>query len=157
MSLSLPVFLQRRTIQFQSSPMQLSLPETPTLSDFEDDNASWTHGSDSIKVDIIHLKAPSRAPPLPPLTSQGPTFANPFRIHAPLSGFQGYSLPQDEQGSMHTLRKPASVTSFHTDHRLHHQPSSEDLVQSWNDGSEHRVTALEELVDDLGYLGAFIT
>ena len=34
---------------------------------------------------------------------------------------------------------------------------SGDLVHSWNDGSEHRITALEELVDDLGYLGQLIS
>ena len=138
------------------SPIQLSQPETPTMSEFDDDATSWKRGSDSIDVDAVHLKAPSRAAPLPPPSSQAPTFANPFRIHASLSGFQGYSLPQNEQGSMHTLRKPASKTSFHTDHPLRHQASSEDLVHSWNDGSEHRVTALEDLIDDHGYLGAFI-
>ena len=138
------------------SPMQLSQPETPNMSDFdEDDAASWIGGSDSLDFDVVKMKPPSRAPPPPP-PSQAPVFSNPFRIHPPLSGFQGYSLPQDEQGSMHTIRKPASTTSVRNDHPLQQQTSSKDLVHSWNDGSEHRITALEELVDDLGYLGAFI-
>ena len=137
------------------SPMQLSQPETPNFSDFDDDAASWIGGSDSLDIDVTKMKPPSRAPPPPP-PSQTPVFSNPFRIHPPLSGFQGYSLPQGEQGSMHTIRKPSSMTSVRADHPLQHQSSSEDLVHSWNDGSEHRITALEELVDDLGYLGAFI-
>ena len=151
-----PNLASSSTQSMPMSPLQLSQPETPNLSDFDDDDdASWTGRQDSLDINVLKMEPPSRAPPPPP-SSQAPVFSNPFRVHPPLSGFQGYSLPQDEQGSMHTLRKPASTTSVRTDHPLDHQTSPKDLVHSWNDGSEHRITALEELVDDLGYLGAFI-
>ncbi|MCJ1367205.1 hypothetical protein MMC16_006337 [Acarospora aff. strigata] len=74
------------------------------------------------------------------------------------SSFQSYSLPQEEQAS-----------SVHTPHKLPTSPFSgalpepaiesrhgADLVRSWNDGSAHRLTATEELLNDLGYLGGMI-
>ena len=150
-----PNFASKSTQSGPMSPMQLSQPETPVMSDFGDDAVSWKRGSDSLDVDAAYMKPPSRAPPLPP-PSQPPTFSNPFRVQAPLNGFQGYSIPQNEQGSTYTIKKPSSTTFDHPEHPLHRQTSSKNLVSYWNDGSEHRMTALEELVDDLGYLGAFI-
>ena len=149
-----PCFASKSNLSGPMSPMQLSQPETPVMSDFEDDAASWTGGSDSLNFSATSMAPPSRTPPPPP--SQQPSFSNPFRILPPLGGFQGYSLPQDEQGSAHTIKKLPSTHFGHSDHPLHHQSSNKDLVNSWNDGSEHRMTALEELVDDLGYLGELI-
>lgn len=152
-----PNLASKSTQSGPTSPIQLSQPETPILSDFGDDTVSWRRGSDSLDVDVAYLKPPSRAPPLPPPPPhQQPMLLNPFMTKAPPSGFPGYSIPDDDQGSTHPMRKTSSVTSGHPVHPLHHQTSTKDLVQSWNDGSGHQMTALEELVDDLGYLGAII-
>lgn len=62
-------------------------------------------------------------------------------------GFVGYNLPEPDQGSTSTLKRPPN-NSFNS--------SKHDQVHSWNDGSKHRMTALETLITDLGYLGKAI-
>lgn len=68
-------------------------------------------------------------------------------------GFLGYSLPEPDQGSTPTLKKLPSNPFNSSDS---HPRPAQDPIHSWNDGSEHRATALEALVDDLGYLGELI-
>ena len=75
------------------------------------------------------------------------------------SGFEGYSLPEEEQSSVLTLRTlPITTFKCRSGDSPFSQQGSKDLVHSWNDGSEHRIhmTALDELVEDLGYLGEMI-
>ena len=82
------------------------------------------------------------------------------------SGFEGYSLPEEEQSSVLTLRNlPSSRLDDPSRDLPFSRQGSKDLVRSWNDGSEHRIngsqhrnnmTALDELVEDLGYLGEMI-
>lgn len=151
-----PNLASKSTQSGPTSPIQLSQPETPIMSDFGDDAISWRRGSDALDVDVAYLRPPSRAPPPPPPPHQQPAFSNPFMINTSRSGFQNYCLPHDDHASTHTVRKSSSVIPGHPEYPLHHQTDSQDLVHSWNDGSEHQMTALEELVDDLGYLGAFI-
>lgn len=64
-------------------------------------------------------------------------------------GFSGYNLPQPDQESTRTLKRLPSNPFM--DSRTKH-----DQVHSWNDGSEDRMTALETLVNELGYLGELI-
>ena len=149
-----PNLASKSTQSGPMSPIQLSQPETPAISDFGDDAVSWRCGSDSLDVELAYPKPPSRAAPLPP--NQPLVFSNPFKIKTAQSGFQGYSIPQNDPGSAHTIRKSSNLTFGYPEHPLHHQAISQDLVHSWNDGSGHRMTALEELIDDVGYLGAFI-
>ena len=146
------------------SPCHLSQPETPIMSDFGDEFLPPVRDSESparirrssgSDLDLLLARPSSRAVP-PHLTRPqgGPT----HKSHAVVGGFQGYSLPDQDQASVHTIRKLPSIPLKKADGAspLAHQASKQDLVHSWNDGSEDRVTALGELVDDLGYLGEMI-
>lgn len=73
------------------------------------------------------------------------------------SGFPGYSLPEEGHASELTLRKvPTPRFSAPLPEPAIGSQNGADRVQSWNDGSEHRLTAMEELLNDLGYLGGMI-
>ena len=146
------------------SPCHLSQPETPIMSDFGDEFLPPVRDSESpaqirrssgSDLDLLLARPSSRAVPSHPPQPQGDPTQKP---HSVMGGFQGYSLPDHDQASVHTIRKLPSIPLKKTDGAspLTHQGSKQDLVHSWNDGSEHRVTALGELVDDLGYLGEMI-
>ena len=146
------------------SPCHLSQPETPVMSDFGDEFLPPVRDSESpaqmrrssgSDLDLLLARPSSRA--VPPHLSR-PQGGPPQKPLVVVSGFQGYSLPDHDQASVHTIRKLPSIPLKKTDgpSPLTHQASKQDLVHSWNDGSEHRVTALGELVDDLGYLGELI-
>lgn len=143
------------------SPCHLSQPETPVMSDFGDEflppvrdseSPAQMHRSSASDLDLLLARPSSRA--VPPRLPCPPT----QKPHAVAGGFQGYSLPDHDHASVHTIRKLPSIALKKTDGAspLTHQASKQDLVHSWNDGSEDRVTALGELVDDLGYLGEMI-
>lgn len=69
--------------------------------------------------------------------------------------FQSYRLPAHDHASNLTLRKtptPAAVPEPSVD--AHNR--STGLVQSWNDGSAYHLSATEELLEDLAYLGGMI-
>lgn len=147
------------------SPCHLSQPETPIMSDFEDEFLPPLRGPDSLAsvrrstssdLDLCANHSPTAAPPHPPRPPQASVAQ---ASHAPPGGFQGYSLPDHDHASVLTIRKLPSLTSTQLDGRappLAQQSSKRDLVTSWNDGSQHRVSALGDLVDDLGYLGHVI-
>ena len=68
-----------------------------------------------------------------------------------------YSLPAVEYASALTLPNAASAASKATCSDPSFGPKSgNQLVESWNDGSEHRKSALDDLFDDLSYLKAVI-
>ena len=136
-----------------ASPLNLSEPLTPAANEFN--------------YQETLVRPPSRAPPPPPLPpptslplpncEESPASSFSRSFHSPYSGFQGYSLPEVEQASALTIRKtPSTTVSHHSDRSPHNNNGKQDFIQLWNDGSEHRMTALEDLVDDLGYLGELI-
>lgn len=126
------------------SPFHLSQPGTPSISDFGEDTLGGGLLSDTNYCDL--------------LGTQGPwdTSTSGLSTRA-YAGFQEYSLSETDQASVLTVRKDPNDSlescGFGNSYGQH---GSKDLVHSWNDGSEHRMTALEELVDDLGYLGELI-
>ncbi|KAM0794498.1 hypothetical protein BDR22DRAFT_689619 [Usnea florida] len=146
------------------SPCHLSQPETPVMSDFGDEflppvrdseSPAQMHRSSGSDLDLLLARPSSRAvSPHLKRPQGGPT----PKSHAVVGGFQGYGLPDQDQASVHTIRKLPSISLKKADGASPptHQASKQDLVHSWNDGSEDRVTALGELVDDLGYLGEMI-
>jgi len=155
-----PDLASNTTCSSSISPLPLSQPETPTMSDFEDDydrdflqlqrysesSAPLTLGDAMVKLPELNAPMPpSRAPPPPPPN------ARPMTPRSALSSFQGYTLPQDDYKSVMTIRKLPSTTFPIADARSQSssQSSKQDLVHSWNDGSE-------QLLDDLGYLGELI-
>lgn len=126
------------------SPFHLSQPGTPSISDFGEDVLGGGQSSDTNYCDL-----PETQGPWDTSTSGLST-----RIYA---GFQEYSLSETDQASVLTVRKNPNDRLESCDFgNPYGQHGSKDLVHSWNDGSEHRMTALEELVDDLGYLGELI-
>ena len=146
------------------SPCHLSQPETPVTSDFGDEFLPPVRDSESpaqmrrssgSDLDLLLARPSSRAVS-PHLTR--PQGGSTQKSHAVVGGFHGYGLPDQDQASVHTIRKLPSIPLNKADGAspLTHQASKQDLVHSWNDGSEDRVTALGELVDDLGYLGEMI-
>lgn len=141
-----------------------SPPGTPATTDFADEDLlSWKHGTEE-ELFPYSLRPPSRTPPPPPPHLPSPAISKDLSptdtikaFYPSMSGFQGYSLPERELGSSLTLRKPETATVSHnSDRSLRRQNSKQDLVQSWNDGSEHHMSALAELIGDLGYLGELI-
>lgn len=153
-----PDLASNTTYSGPMSPCHLSQPETPTMSDYEDDydreslqlqryskSSAALTSEDATIPDATVLLPPSRAPPPPPPQ------ARPMTPRLAFSGFQGYSLPQDDYKSVLTIRKLPSTTFPTADARpsFPRQSGKQDLVHSWNDGSE-------QLLDDLGYLGELI-
>lgn len=126
------------------SPFHLSQPGTPSISDFGEDALGGGQSSNTNYCDL-----PETQGPWDTSTSGLSTRA--------YAGFQEYSLSETDQASVLTVRKNANDSlvscGFGNPYGQH---GSKDLVHSWNDGSEHRRTALEELVDELGYLGELI-
>lgn len=153
------------------SPLHLSQPETPVMGDFEDHVVSLRHDSEHLPdianlssrdFDHFQLRPPSRAPPPPPPPpppQPPPTTELPPRpSYLAAGGFQGYSLPETDHASALTIRKLPSAT-FKPNERgspFDHQGSKTHQVHSWNDGSQDRMSALENLANELGYLGEFI-
>ena len=146
------------------SPCHLSQPETPVMSDYGDELPPFLHDSESLaqmgsytssELDL-HLTEPfSRArPPSPPRQQHD----NMQTSHATWGGFQGYSLRDHDCASVNTIRKIPSFTLKSTDGASPFTPQSskQEIAHSWDDVSEHHMTALGELVEDLGYLGKVI-
>ncbi|KAL6720544.1 hypothetical protein ACLMJK_002468 [Lecanora helva] len=157
-----PGFASSTTCSGPMSPLHLSQPETPVMSDFGDsyDNDFVRLKRDSqISADFATdvgsfpelsiPQPPSRAPPPPPSRPLSPSSGSLSRTPQPsFGGFQGYSLPSDEHASALTLRKLPSRTLKNSGQST--SPAGKpDLVRSWNDGSKH-------LLDDLEYLGKMI-
>ncbi|KAL8892792.1 MAG: hypothetical protein Q9215_000384 [Flavoplaca cf. flavocitrina] len=130
----------------QLSPHYLSQPETPSARDFEE---GWESGSQSR---LASQSTPQESPPIGGADLESlpmPQLSSP--------GFQGYSLPEADHMSNLTLRKLPSK-NYTDSQQLSPSTESRHFVQSWDDGSDQRhLTALDELVDDLGHLGRIIT
>ncbi|KAL9130569.1 MAG: hypothetical protein Q9217_001282 [Psora testacea] len=158
-----PCLASNTTVSGNMSPIHLSQPETPQMSGLGDDALAWPHDSDTDMEsgypprsgDQDWVRPPSRpSPPSPP--SPAPPGNEPAAGWPGLEDFQGYSLPLDDQASAVTIKKLPSLNFEFTDRGLCHRASKQHLVQSWDDGSGHRMNALKALVDDLGYLGKLI-
>lgn len=145
-------YLTSPLLDGQLSPHYLSQPETPSARDFEE---GWESGSQSRRVS---QSTPHESPPVVAETTVGGADFESLPIpELPSPGIQGYSLPEPDHMSSLTLRKSPSKNGTHSQQL---SPSSETrhFVQSWDDGSDQRhLTALDELVDDLGHLGRIIT
>ena len=134
------------------SPCHLSQPGTPFMSEFGDEFLPTLRGLDSLDLDLSARPSSRGGPPKISL----PCEDDGKDSHATPGGFQGYTLP--DRASVLTIRKLPSLTFQKPDASspFTQQGSRQDLVDSWNDGSERHMTALGELVDDLGYLGQLI-
>lgn len=154
-----PCLESNTTHLYPMSPCHLSQPKTPIKSETGDDFLSRRLDSGTFTqltttFSQLVAKPSSHAPPPPPLHLDG----KPHRPHAALEGFQGYSVPENAQASALTIRKLPSTVNKPANDNLHfaQHGNKHDLVHSWTNGPEHRMSVLKELVDDLGYLGAMI-
>jgi hypothetical protein len=141
------------------SPCHLSQPISPLRSDFGE---GLLDSRDNYKSEVLSKNTNSDLEELQ-LQLQTPSVVSSITLcstpHRSSLGFAGYSLSDEEHSSVLTLRNlPGSASKPPSGDPPFSQQGSKDLVHSWNDGSEHRInmTALEELVEDLGYLGEMI-
>ena len=142
-----------------TSPRHLSQPDTPAINEFDADKPGEKTLIADLDLGLLSIRPPSQAPPPPPpLFTQESPISEPQRtFHPVLSGFQGYSLPENEHASALTICKtPSTPFSHRSEHSSDQGCGKQELVQSWNDGSGHQMTALEEMMGDLGYLGELI-
>lgn len=130
------------------SPYHLPQPETPSISEFGDDNFISEY---ELQDAVSNVVEPDELP------IHRLRLGSSATVHdAAYPSFQGYSLSKIEHESALTLTKlPSNPLSADCESPLRNQ-ASKSLIHSWNDGSHNRMSLLEELVDDLGYLGDLI-
>ena len=75
---------------------------------------------------------------------------------SPQPFFAGYSLPQPEHSSALTIKQPQLNPFRNLNSNPFHNGHGEHNIQVLDSSPPFRMTALEELVDDLGYLGQAI-
>ena len=172
-----PYLTSTTTVSGLTSPVYLSQPETPVVHGFETDfplleDSSITHdetdrpdepASNFAKLTFSDMdqsiRPHRRTTDFPPASGMdshhSPEGADPIY---PESGFQVYSLPDAENTSMLTIRKLPSTTFQRSDSASQFgQQAKQEMVQAWDDGTaQHRLSALEELMEDCGYLGRLI-
>lgn len=141
------------------SPCHLSQPISPLKSDFGE---SLLGSRDNYKSEVLPKNTNNDLEEFQ-LQLQTPLVVSSIALcsthHCSSLGFAGYSLSDEEHSSVLTLRNlPGTASKSPSGDPPFSQQDSKDIVHSWNDGSEHRInmTALEELVEDLGYLGEMI-
>jgi hypothetical protein len=131
----------------------LSQPETPSMSEYGEDLLDSLTESESRLQSVQVRDEEAEMANLHGIEH----YAAANMYGAAYPGFFSYQLPQTEQGSNMTLKTlPSNPLSTSEGHRRYGSKPIHDQVRSWNDGAEHRMTALEALVDDLGYLGQLI-
>ncbi|KAL8782202.1 MAG: hypothetical protein Q9213_005604 [Squamulea squamosa] len=130
----------------QLSPQYLSQPESPSIRDFEE-VWEWDSNSHGANSSVDYERPPIIAETV---SSHEVDLLQPPQLPSP--GLEGYMLPEAEQASTLTLHKLPS-TVFSPVQEDSPKSNNNRFVQSWSDGSDpRRLTALDELVDDLGYL-----
>ncbi|KAL8933113.1 MAG: hypothetical protein Q9211_005956 [Gyalolechia sp. 1 TL-2023] len=135
------------SIGSQLSPHYLSQPESPSVRDFEE---AWELASLARPASL----GSDHGSPRPADRVANRASSNLVNVpEFPRPGFQGYSIAEPQHASSRTRRTPASAI-FSPEQAL---SSNDPLAQPWNDASGHGLTtALDELIDDLGYLGTLI-
>lgn len=116
------------------SPAHLGQPSTPMIDEFEESLFD-------LKLDSFLARCDEQ----PEIETATP--------HANHNGFPGYTLPEVEYKSALTLHNLQATTPKDSPSK---KKSSHDLVSSWNDGSAAQETGLEELLNELSYLGEVI-
>ena len=158
-----PCLASNTTHSGPMSPCHLSQPETPIMSEFGDEflpplrdpeSLAQMGRSTSSDPDLLSARPSSRTGP------QDLAWPLQDNTDTTLGGFQGYTLPDHDHASVLTIREIPSIVFKKTDGTsgFSQKGSKQDLVHSWNDGSEHRMAALGEGLDldDLGYLAGMI-
>ena len=153
-----PDFASHSTNSGPMSPLHLSQPETPITVDFVEDyrdafdiiadpvSYAQLDTSFGAKTELLTPRPPSRAPPPPP-----PQVQKPMTPRWARSGFQGYSLPDEDHASILTIRKlpSTSLKPLNEPTSVSSQAENHTFVHPWKNSSE-------PLLDDLGYLRELI-
>lgn len=127
-----------------SSPCYLSEPDSPLSPDLDLQQLSIKDGS------ITHSAHEDYD--CPPWHTRAMAGGKP----SPQPFFAGYSLPQSEHASTLTIKQPQLNPFQSLDSNPFHNSNDEHNIQVLDSPPTFRTTALEELVDDLGYLGQAI-
>ena len=137
------------------SSIYLSQPETPRTSNFGEDEVVWRRDSDPDYEQISSAQSDLKER-MGDLSLLSPILSESESVDAPntFAGFQGYTLSAQEHSSAVTLKKPSS--HYDIEHGVSRRTSTQQLVQSWDDGAEHRAGGLSGLIEDMGYLGDWI-
>ncbi|KAL9116929.1 MAG: hypothetical protein Q9187_006538 [Circinaria calcarea] len=126
------------------SPYHSSQPETPTMSDFED-NMYGLH----------HAAKPSQG-----LKSASNQHDQAFPLNTKPEGcgsFDGYSLSEEHHAcALASKSLPPTHTASPDSESAYDRRSEKEFIESWNGGAELRKSITEDLFDDLGYLGGMI-
>ena len=136
-----------------SSPSYLSEPESPIPPNLDRQQISTKDGS-----------LPGGAPEdhdYPPwhthtMTDGRYDDARSLDKPSPQPFFAGYSLPQSEHASASTIKQPQLNPFQNLNSNPFHNSNDGNNIQVLDNSPTFRMTALEELVDDLGYLGQAI-
>ncbi|KAL8797628.1 MAG: hypothetical protein Q9182_007164 [Xanthomendoza sp. 2 TL-2023] len=137
------------TLDGHLSPHYLSQPDSPSVRDFEE---VWDSDDQSQSASQY---AQCEKPPTFSKTSTADALDLLPMPQLPSPDFQAHKLLESEHASTLTLRKPPSGERTSVPDST--PTDSHQLVHSWNDGSDQRhLTTLDELIDDLGYLGQVI-
>ena len=138
------------------SPSHLGQPHTPLISDF---GQHYSLGPSSLERASDYFDAP------PISTSAAATHpSHPPSLHldASLAAGHAHDFDRVDHASTLTLQLPAKcgmsprARSPRADDLPSEQTSGAELVRAWNDGAVERKSNLQELIDDLGYLGDLI-
>ena len=124
------------------SSSQPSQPDTPIMSEFGDD---WLGPSQSTSMFQSTVRSFGVQQDLMVRAIQEP------------GGFGGYGLSEVEQTSTLTLQNLPTTPMHQRDSgSAHNSKSRSYLVESWNDGSKHRNPPVDDIFEDLTYLGGII-
>ena len=136
-----------------SSPNYLSEPDSPLPSDLDRQLVSTKDGSLPGGAAKDH-----DYPPWHTRTMADRRYddARSLDRPSPQPFFAGYSLPQSEHGSALSIKQPQSNQFQHIRPNPFHSTNNENNIQVLENSPTFCMTALEELVDDLGYLGQAI-
>ena len=135
-----------------SSPCHLSEPESPLSPDLDQHqipikDGSFTDGTPEDHDTPWHMRtmAGGRYDDTRPLDKPSP---QPF--------FAGYSLPQSEHASALTIKQPQLNPFQNYNSNPFHNSNDRNGIEIKDSSPTLRMTALEELVEDLGYMGQAI-
>jgi hypothetical protein len=147
---------------FPTSPYHLAvMPETPSMNDGLDRYSLTTAETLETKTHT-RVQTPSADDTMDGLEDRmkglcidgpHPPSSSSFRLPALNVGFQGYKLPEDANASGLTLKKvetPIQDSQHYRDVQM--------TDESWHGvhGSNHHSTAMQQLMDELSYLGEMI-
>lgn len=124
-----------------------SQPETPSMSEFGEYLLGSSHPYGSHE-DLAYG---------PDMLVHGSRLVDVHNRYTGANSFTGYIAPDAEHLSALTIHNLPQKQATESDHNVAITPrNGRDLIEYWNDGSNHHQSGLSDLFEDLGYLGELI-